>query len=183
MHTFPKTVMTPFRTNVSRPLRNGLICVPDLTRINSPLRNAPQLSKQSHLHHEIIDIEDVSDDERESIASAKGQGEGSDLSDSEMSSHRPGNNQLANSTNQQQRTSARGRKNGTVPDPSLKRPSTPLDFRNGTSHPTTQQPNKQLSNRPVESAIKNVRFQQLGSDASMGIVLVQLFLLEREYYK
>lgn len=127
-----------------------------------------------HHQHASIDVEDVSggeDEEELSITSVKGEGCGSDLSDSEATTttaaikqqqhnhlnhhlgHRGGGGGGAG------RSAAKKAFLYGQAEPSLKRPNTPLDFRGGT-HPSHGAAGKMAAgNRPIESAIKSVRFQ------------------------
>lgn len=119
--------------------------------------------------HASIDVEDVSGDDL-SIASVKGEGCGSDLSDSETK-------HPTNYTNQRTTTGAgvgRSAKKAFsfgAADPNLKRPTTPMDFRGAAGNSTTAK----MNNRPSESAIKSVRFQQFNNDMSVGTAMTSRF--------
>lgn len=110
--------------------------------------------------HTSIDVEDVSGDEL-SITSVKGEGCGSDLSDSEAKQSTGGH------------ITQRGGRSGkkalsfSTADQNLKRPNTPMDFRGPPGNQQLTQTGKN-SNRPVESALKSVRFQQFGNDPQTG---------------
>lgn len=130
-----------------------------------------------------IDVEDVSGDEL-SITSVKGEGCGSDLSDSEAkhnnsNSHSTTTTTTTTTLSQQQQhqrvgggAGRSGKKLLSQVDPSLKRPNTPLDFRGSGGNPIYQQQQaNKTSNRPIESAIKSVRFQQYSNENQIGIFL------------
>jgi hypothetical protein len=114
-------------------------------------------SNNKNFNNNTINVEDVSEDEM-SITSVKGEGFGSDLSDNDVKSH----------TNQFNTQRNRTKKSAIPIESSLKRPNTPMDFRGGPAENSNSNHQTQAKNsRSIESAIKNVRFQQFTNDIPM----------------